>query len=240
MSPYKITNVVLQVASIPKYTSSVVHRHIKNAAQAYQELATAYLTHSTEDVQKCISANAETFQKEGNLGLAKQVLRALFNANIKRHTQTYLTLSLHDIADSTKIGTVGEVETTLLRMIEENEIFANINQKDGMVAFQEDQEHYNTNKMLQHMDAQITKAIYIERKLKLVDDFISLNPNYVQRVCSLSRVPFILSVVSFTSSHSYRSHPLTRIVHILSPIKIKKIRFINRARKCKWFMTSFP
>jgi COP9 signalosome complex subunit 3 len=176
-----------QVTSIPKYTSSVVHRHIKNAAAPYQELANAYLTHSTEDVQKCIAGNAETFQKEGNFGLAKQCLRALYNANIKRHTQTYLTLSLHDIADSTKLGSVGEVETTLLRMIEENEIFASINQKDGMVAFQEDPEHYNTNKMMQYMDAQIHKSIALERKLKTVDDLISLNPNYVQRTTGHDR-----------------------------------------------------
>jgi len=170
-----------QVVAIPKYTSSVVHRHIKNASAAYQELATAYQTHSTEDVQKCIGSNAEVFQKDGNFGLAKQVLRALYNANIKRHTQTYLTLSLHDIAESSKLANVAEVETTLLRMIEENEIFASINQKDGMVAFQEDPEHYNTNVMLKHMDAQINKTIALERKLKTVDDLISLTPSYVQR-----------------------------------------------------------
>lgn len=186
-----------------------MHRHIKNAAAAYQELANAYLTHSTEDVQKCIGANAETFQKEGNFGLAKQCLRALYNANIKRHTQTYLTLSLHDIADSTKMGSIGEVETSLLRMIEDNEIFASINQKDGMVAFQEDPEHYNTNKMMHHMDAQIHKAITLERKLKMVDDLISLNPNYVQRVSSFPYPPtqFLLS----PKSPSHLTSLLTRV-----------------------------
>lgn len=176
-----------QVAAIPKYTSSVVHRHIKNATAPYQELANAYSTHSTEDVQKCIATCAETFQKDGNFGLAKQCLRALNNANIKRHTQTYLTLSLHDIADSTKLGTVAEVETTLLRMIEENEIFANINQKDGMVAFQEDQEHYNTNRMMAYMDTQIDRTIMLEKKLKNLDELISLTPAYVQRTSGHER-----------------------------------------------------
>lgn len=159
-----------------------MHRHIKNSAVAYQELATAYQTHSTEDVQKCLAANAEVFQKDGNFGLAKQCLKALYQANIKRHTQTYLTLSLTDIAESTKLANVAEVESSLLRMIEDNEIFANINQKDGMVAFQEDPEHYDTNHMLKHMDGQINRAIAIERKIRAVDDLISLNPSYVQRV----------------------------------------------------------
>lgn len=158
-----------------------MHRHIKNSAAAYQELATAYLTHSAEDVQKCLAANAEAFQKDGNYGLAKQCLKALYHANIKRHTQTYLTLSLTDIAESTKAN-VAEVESSLLRMIEDHEIFASINQKDGMVAFQEDPEHYDTNHMLQHLDTHIHRTIAVERKLKAVDDLISLNPSYVQRV----------------------------------------------------------
>jgi COP9 signalosome complex subunit 3 len=175
-----------QIASIPKYTSSVVPRHMKVAAAPYQELATAYLTHSTEDVQKCLASNAEVFQKDGNFGLVKQVLKALFNANIKRHTQTYLTLSIHDIAESTKLAN-SEVETTLLRMIEDNEIFASINQKDGMVAFQEDQERYNTNKMMKYMDEQIHKTIAIERKLRMVDELISLNPHYVQKTSGHER-----------------------------------------------------
>jgi len=169
-----------QVAAIPKYTSSVVGRHIKNATVPYQELANAYSTHSTEDLQKCIATCAETFQKDGNFGLAKQCLRALNNANIKRHTQTYLTLSLRDIADSTKLAN-SEVETTLLRMIEDNEIFASINQKDGMVAFQEDPEHYNTNRMMAHMDAQIDRTIALDKKLRTLDELISLTPTYVQR-----------------------------------------------------------
>lgn len=170
-----------QIANFPKYISSVVHRHIKNSAVPYQELATAYQTHSTEDVQKCLASNAEAFQKDGNFGLAKQCLKALYQANIKRHTQTYLTLSLTDIAESTKLANVAEVESSLLKMIEENEIFASINQKDGMVAFQEDPEHYNTNHMLKHMDNQISSAIKVEKKIRAIDDLISLNSSYVQR-----------------------------------------------------------
>ena len=54
--------------------------------------------------------------------------------SVKRLTQTYLTLSLADIA--AKTGLEGEsVESTILEMIEKGEIFASINQRDGMVSF---------------------------------------------------------------------------------------------------------
>jgi hypothetical protein len=39
------------VAPFPKYTSSVVQRHIKAPCAAYTELATAYATHSHDEVR---------------------------------------------------------------------------------------------------------------------------------------------------------------------------------------------
>jgi len=170
-----------QIPASPKYTSSVITRHIKNATTPYAELATAYATHNIEEVSKIFAKHLDVYQKDGNLGLARQVLRALSNTNIKRYTQTYLTLSLDDIAKSTGLGSVPEVESTLLRMIEDNEIFASINQKDGMVAFKEDPEHYNTNTMMKNIDAQIEHTIGIEKRLRGLDELISLTPAYIQR-----------------------------------------------------------
>lgn len=51
-----------------------------------------------------------------------------------------------------------------------------------MVAFQEDPEHYNTNLMMGHLDAQIDRTIQLEKKLRGLDEIISLTPAYVQRV----------------------------------------------------------
>lgn len=176
-----------QPAAIPKYTSTIVHRHIKNACPQYQEFATAFATHNTDEVQKCAASYAELFQKDGNLGLVKQCIQALYSINIKRHTQTYLILSLRDIAESVKLHNPQEAERAVLRMIEDGEIFAAINQRDGMVSFQEDPENYNTTKMMQHLDDQISKVAAVEKKLKNIDELIAVTPAYVQKISGHER-----------------------------------------------------
>jgi len=177
-----------QVSPVPKFTSTVVQRSLKNTCGPYQEFATAYSTHSTDDVHKCAVTHSEQFQKDGNFGLVKQSIQMLYKANIKRHTQTYLTLSLQDIADSTKMTNRAEAETVLLKMIEEQDLYATINQRDGMVAFQDDPEAYNTNKMMVHLDRQLGQIISLDKKLRTVDELIALTPNYVQKISGHERL----------------------------------------------------
>lgn len=112
---------------------------------------------------------------------------SLYKRNIHRLTQTYLTLSLQDIAETVQLEGPKEAELHVLRMvallhschskhvfwllrngflvayggsriflqIQDGDIFATINQKDGMVSFQEDPEQYNTQQMTEKLDSQI-------------------------------------------------------------------------------------
>jgi len=176
-----------QVGSLPKYVSSVVHRHIKNLCPQYQEFASAFATHNSDEVHKCAALHAELFKKDGNFGLVKQSIQSLDTNNIKRLTQTYLTLSLQDIAVSVKLPGPAEAERAVLKMIEAGEIFATINQRDGMVSFSEDPERFNTNKMMTQIDGQINKIIVLEKRLRGVDDAISITPIYVQKTSGHDR-----------------------------------------------------
>jgi len=186
---YILVSLILtgQLAPLPKYVSSVVHRHIKNICPQYQDLAASFSTYNAEEVLKCVTSNVELFKKDGNFGLVKQCIQSLSRNNIKRLTQTYLTLSLQDIAVSVKLTGPAEAERAVLKMIEDGDIFATINQKDGMVSFSEDPERFNTNKMLSHLDNQIGRIAHLERKLKGVDDAISLTPLYVQKTSGHDR-----------------------------------------------------
>ena len=49
---------------------------------------------------------------------------------------------LQGIAVSCKLSSAAEAESEILRMVDDCEIFASINQRDGMVAFNEDPELY--------------------------------------------------------------------------------------------------
>jgi len=59
-------------------------------------------------------------------------------------TDTYLTLSLNDLAKATNVKSSQEAEKILLRMIENGEIKAVIDQEKGMVSFKEDIIEFNT------------------------------------------------------------------------------------------------
>lgn len=76
--------------------------------------------------------------------------------------------------------------------IEDGEINANINQRDGMVEFKEDPELYNSNKTMQQLNETIQRCIVLSTKVKEVDDVISLTPQYIFKVvpCAVWRTVF--------------------------------------------------
>jgi len=57
-----------QVAPVPKYTSSIVQRHLKSTCPQYQEFANAYGTNSTDEVHKVAAEHHDAFQKVKSIG----------------------------------------------------------------------------------------------------------------------------------------------------------------------------
>jgi len=92
--------------------------------------------------------------------------------------------------------------------IEDGEIYASINQKDGMVCFHDNPEKYNNPAMLHKIDQEVSasgsrrevlserrgvtlcplltlqmlKCIELDEKLKSMDQEITVNPQFVQKV----------------------------------------------------------
>ena len=102
---------------MPKYTCLVVARFIKPLSLPYLELSTAYATSSCEEVSKVLTKNQDTFARDGNMGLAKQVLYSLRKKNIQRLTKTFLTLSLADVASRVQLPSPREAEQAILNMV---------------------------------------------------------------------------------------------------------------------------
>ncbi|XP_071734956.1 COP9 signalosome complex subunit 3-like [Rutidosis leptorrhynchoides] len=169
-------------ASLPKYTSSVAQRSLKNFSQAYIDLANTYSTGNVAELEAFVNANQDKFENGNNLGLVKQVVKSMHKRNIQRLTQTYLTLSLQDIANTAQINTPKEAEMHVLEMIEDGEIFAAINQKDGMVRFLEDPEEYKTCEIIEHIDSSIQRRMKLSKKLTANDESMSCDPLYLSKV----------------------------------------------------------
>ncbi|XP_057437467.1 COP9 signalosome complex subunit 3 [Lotus japonicus] len=168
-------------SSLPKYTSSVAQRNLKHFCQPYIELATTYGTAKIAELEAYVNTNTETFVNDNNLGLVNQVVSSMYKRNIQRLTQTYLTLSLQDIASTVQLNTSKEAEMHVLQMIQDGEIHATINQRDGMVRFLEDPEQYKTCEMIEHIDSSIQRIMELSRKLSTMDEQISCDQLYLSK-----------------------------------------------------------
>ncbi|CAI9763144.1 unnamed protein product [Fraxinus pennsylvanica] len=168
--------------SFPKYTSSVAQRNLKNFSQPYLELVNSYCTGKISELESFVQANNEKFESDKNLGLVKQVVSSMYKRNIQRLTQTYLTLSLQDIAHTVQLNSAKEAEMHVLQMIQDGEIYATINQKDGMVRFLEDPEQYKTCEMIERIDSSIQRMMVLSRKLTDMGEQLSCDPLYLGKV----------------------------------------------------------
>ncbi|CAG9804610.1 unnamed protein product [Chironomus riparius] len=168
--------------TIPKYSPQVIGRFIKPLSQHYHELSNVYINSgSPEAVRAVITKYQETFVRDNNLGLVKQVLSTLYKKKIQRLTKTFLTLSLSDVASRASLSSPAEAEKYILNMIKSGEIFAAINQKDGMVVFHDDPEKYNTPHMYLNIQEDMNKIIELNKKITQMEEEIMLTPMFVKK-----------------------------------------------------------
>ncbi|GAV64306.1 PCI domain-containing protein [Cephalotus follicularis] len=167
--------------NLPKYASSVAQRNLKNFCQAYIDLASSYNTGNIAELETYVQNFREKFESDNNLGLVKQVTSSMYKRNIQRLTQTYLTLSLQDIANTVRLNSPKDAEMHVLQMIQDGEIYATINQKDGMVRFLEDPEQYKTCEMIENIDSSIQRIMALSKKLTAMDELMSCDPLYLAK-----------------------------------------------------------
>lgn len=116
-------NVWLKVQQIPKYSSKVVIRFIKPLSQQYNDLANAFTTNNSTELNTIITRHQEVFTRDHNMGLVKQVASVLYKKNIQRLTKTFLTLSLSDVASRVGLPGPADAEKHILNMVRNHFFF---------------------------------------------------------------------------------------------------------------------
>lgn len=99
----------------------------------------------------------------------------MYKKNIQRLTKTFITLSLVDVANKVHLSGPNEAEKYILDMIKSGEIFATINQKDGMVVFRDDPEKYNSPEMFLSIQNDIKKVMDLNKQVVRMEEEIKLN-----------------------------------------------------------------
>ncbi|KAJ8877951.1 hypothetical protein PR048_022414 [Dryococelus australis] len=182
---YILVSLILhgKLQPLPKYTSQVVGRFIKPLSQPYLDLSSAYGTNLGE-LRAVVNKYQESFSRDNNMGLCKQVVASLYKKNIQRLTKTFLTLSLSDVASRVQLSGPTDAEKYILNMIEDGDIFATINQKDGMVIFHDDPEKYNSPAMLKALEYEMAVCTGLDSRIQSMEEEIMLNPQFVKKSCS--------------------------------------------------------
>lgn len=170
-----------KISTLPKYSSQVISRFMRPLSQAYHELATAYATSSSDEVRNIINKFRDIFVRDVNMGLVKLVAASLYKKNIQRLTKTFLTLSLADVASRVQLSGPAEAEKYILNMIKSGEIYASINQKDGMVVFKDDPEKYDSPEMFLKVQEDMARVMELNKQINKMEEEKMLNPLFVKK-----------------------------------------------------------
>lgn len=143
----------------------------------------------------------------------------MYKKNIQCLTKTFLTLSLSDVASRVQLSGPAQAESYILNMvsfafhiikvdwlvsvslfyfqitlqIEDGEIYAVINQKDGMVVFLDSPEKYASPETLCLLEKQMANCTRLHQHILEMDQQIQVNPQVIIRMNH---------IFLFLSSHS--------------------------------------
>ncbi|WZZ38321.1 hypothetical protein YC2023_034580 [Brassica napus] len=156
--------------------------HVVNAIalEAYKKYILVTLIHSgqfTISLPKCASTTAKSSFKTWCTPYIDVGMRYNDGKISELEAVKYWTLSLQDIANMVQLANAKEAE-----MIQDGQIHALINQKDGMVRFLEDPEQYKTSEMIEIMDSVIQRTIGVSKNLIAMDESLSCDPLYLGKV----------------------------------------------------------
>merc|ERR1719309_138437 len=140
------------------------------------------------------------------MGLVSQCLTSLYKKSIKRLTKTFLTLSLSDMSSRVQLQSPAQAEKYIFHMIEDGEIFATINKKDGMVVFHDNPEKYNNPEMLNKIDLQMGSCMELDAMLQKMDEEICVNAEYVRKTSGVQEEEGgMASLKPHTSAAGYKN-----------------------------------
>ncbi|KAJ3181706.1 hypothetical protein HDU87_000724 [Geranomyces variabilis] len=200
--------------TLPKYTSEApVLRAAKMYSNAYVDFAQAYASGSAARIDASYRAHEQEFRQHGNRGLARQCVEAVTRRAVQRLTDTYLTLSLQDIAKSVGLATdatpstanttgsngggananagggatsgADQTERLVLRMIQDGQVFAKISSRDGgMVSFRDAPQRYTDAATTRRLDREIAQAMMLANRVLKMDRSIAVNKDFASKIAS--------------------------------------------------------
>lgn len=135
---------------LPRNCSAKVSNFYSQLSNSpYQDISRAFESDDYSKLAANVEIQKEVLEGDLNLGLAKQVVEALITHRIRRLTLTFSNLPLSELPrrimagvknDKPEAAVQTEIESKICQMIHRKQIFAKIDQSQGMVYFYETEE----------------------------------------------------------------------------------------------------
>lgn len=189
---YALVSLILhgRVLQLPKYLSAPVKKAIAKLPTAYTDYSQACESCSHSAAKAELEKHSELFQKHDNFGLAQQCLDSMLYRSILQLTDSYSSLSLIEIAKAVNIGdspqAVLQAEHHLLKMIEKEQIFATISDKDGGTVFFNDPPEKNKSiDTMKLLNNDISKISKLNQSVIKMDRLFASSKDFLQKVVDL-------------------------------------------------------
>jgi len=170
-----------RVPEMPDFTSSVFRKFYKPCVRPYTKIVDAFASSDPEKLTTAIAANEALLVQDGNLGLAKQVVRAHRERGVRRLTRTYVKLSLEQLAAKAGLRTVADATRQLAAMISEGDLDASINEPESTVSFQEAPTHHGGAGATHVLHHQLQQALSLMQKLGQLHQRVAGSREYVKQ-----------------------------------------------------------
>ncbi|GAA5995311.1 uncharacterized protein JCM10292_005095 [Rhodotorula paludigena] len=182
---------------LPKYTSSAVSTAIKALCGAYSDFAVAFASLERARVVQVLEKAGGAFEKDHNLGLVLLVESSLRRRQILNLTETYITLSLGDIAahvgaDPGSEEELKAVEDEIKGMVAARQLFATLSppaasapssaaHSSTIVTFSDDPEPYLSPETVARVTRAIEQVQRLDRRWSDEAERIEESRDFVQK-----------------------------------------------------------
>ncbi|TNY22657.1 hypothetical protein DMC30DRAFT_431592 [Rhodotorula diobovata] len=187
---------------LPKYTTSAFGTAAKALCAPYAELASAFATLDRGRVAVAAEKGRDAFEKDHNAGLVYTVERSLRARQVMKLTETFITLSLGEIAahvgvDPADEAGLREVERAVRDMIAARQIFATLSPSPTSpsalaattVSFTDDPEPFLSAETAQRVTRAIEGAQALERQWAAEADRIEESREFATKAWSAAAAP---------------------------------------------------
>jgi COP9 signalosome complex subunit 3 len=170
--------------SLPVYTANIVTRSLRVGAKVYDGIAQKFVDNDAAGLEAEVQKAHDTLSEDNNLGLAKQVTKALTRRRMRRLTDCYIKLSLEDIAQQVGLRSADEAQAQLLWLIKRGLIFATIDESTRMVHFSDGSdlsEGAAADALTAKLEDSVAQVVELSARVEQLDVELSKNPKYLSR-----------------------------------------------------------